>query len=484
MLLSFTVSNFRSFREEQAFSMVASNYQKDHADHLSPIPDDNNKTLPVAAIYGANGAGKTNLVKALNFLKTLVVQGTEPKKAISRQPFLLDKTGTSDPTEFKVLFCQGSHVFQYGVRVSDTHVLAEWLLLVRNTKEIVVFERATDEAGNVKVKCGPVLTEDTWGNHRTVAALAQVGALENQLFLHAISKTVRETHQGPIIEAVLSWFLNRLVIVGANTTVANLIEVISRDLSFTDFAGRFLRDVATGVDTLRADTIEIDETTLASLGWAPRIQEAFNNLEPGHTMVVPSADGWSAQLILEKGEDNKVRVRTLVAEHRTTDGSRMNLPFAEESDGTQRLVHLLPALYRPVSYPCVFVIDEIDRSLHPLLSKGFVREFLKLCGGAGKGNQLIFTTHDTAFLDLDLLRRDEIWFAEKKPGKSATELYSLADFKVRTDLKIDKSYMQGRFGAVPPSQAEFPDWVNKIIAELKQPRADNDSGADGNDTKP
>jgi hypothetical protein len=115
------------------------------------------------------------------------------------------------------------------------------------------------------------------------------------------------------------------------------------------------------------------------------------------------------------------------------------------------------------------VIDEIDRSLHPLLAKGFVRTFLQLC--AGKGSQLIFTTHETAFLDLELLRRDEIWFADKKQAEGTTELYSLADYKVRTDLKIDKAYLEGRFEAVPPIETELPNWVTEIMQELEPKRS-------------
>src|ERR1035441_5067257 len=97
MLLSFSIANFRSFREEQTLSMVASSRQPDHPEHLSPLSDDENKALPVTAIYGANGAGKSNLVKALAFLESLVLRGTEPKKPIGRRAFLLDEVNTTQP---------------------------------------------------------------------------------------------------------------------------------------------------------------------------------------------------------------------------------------------------------------------------------------------------------------------------------------------------------------------------------------------------
>jgi AAA15 family ATPase/GTPase len=188
-----------------------------------------------------------------------------------------------------------------------------------------------------------------------------------------------------------------------------------------------------------------------------------DDLPPGETANILSPDG--AELVVQKAEGTKLRLRTVKAEHVTADGDRVQLPFPEESDGTQRLTHLLPALHALRKGTGVFVVDELDRSLHPLLAKGFVRAFLE--AGAKQGSQLIFTTHETAFLDLTLLRRDEIWFADKSKIQGTTELYSLADYKVRTDMKIDKAYLQGRFEAVPPIEEELPDWVQQIMRELE-----------------
>ena len=194
------------------------------------------------------------------------------------------------------------------------------------------------------------------------------------------------------------------------------------------------------------------------------MRELVSNLSEGETHVIALKGGH--QLLIEKREGTKLRFRRMKSRHLTSGGTTITLPFSEESDGTQRLTHLLPALhFTAQDAPMVFVIDEIDRSLHPLLAKGFVRAFLAAC--ASKGSQLICTTHELAFMDLDLLRRDEIWFASKKLPEGSTELYSLADYKVRTDLKIDKAYLQGRFEAIPPIEAELPDWVQDIMRELK-----------------
>ena len=192
------------------------------------------------------------------------------------------------------------------------------------------------------------------------------------------------------------------------------------------------------------------------------LEEFVSDVPPGKKIALTAPDG--TELIVENRMMVRLR-RTIQSEHVTSDWSRVSLPFSEESDGTQRLMHLLPALHSICQGQCLFVIDEIDRSLHPLLAKGFVRAFLE--AASGRGSQLIFTTHEIAFLDLDLLRRDEIWFANKKLPEGATELYSLSDYKVRTDIRIDKSYLEGRFEAVPPIETELPDWVRQIMEELK-----------------
>jgi len=137
------------------------------------------------------------------------------------------------------------------------------------------------------------------------------------------------------------------------------------------------------------------------------------------------------------------------------------LELSQESDGTQRLLQLIPALHHLRTSSAVYFIDEIDRSLHPMLVRAFLESFLKSGGGQG---QIIVTTHESSLLDQDLLRRDEIWFAEKDYS-GATKLYSLIDFKVRNDLEIRKHYLQGRFGAVP-----FLGSIDRLVEEQGQAR--------------
>jgi hypothetical protein len=159
------------------------------------------------------------------------------------------------------------------------------------------------------------------------------------------------------------------------------------------------------------------------------------------------------RLLTSQGEDffrdedkGTIYHRQVTATHGCRGGKEKRLPISEESDGSQRLLHLLPALYRIAETNSVFVVDELERSMHPALARKFVEFFLK--AGGGSGSQLIFTTHESHLLDLDLMRRDEIWFTEKDDA-GATQLYSLADFKIRKDHRIGKGYLLGRYGAIP-----------------------------------
>ncbi|MCA9189830.1 MAG: AAA family ATPase, partial [Planctomycetales bacterium] len=171
--------------------------------------------------------------------------------------------------------------------------------------------------------------------------------------------------------------------------------------------------------------------------------ESLRSLKDIQAPAIAFGPGMS--LYLDPEDPSKVIRRNLAAKH-AVGGHSFSLPFQEESDGTQRFLNLLPALFHLQTRCKVFVIDELDRSLHPLLAHALLRFFVESCPGACQ--QLIVTTHETHLLDQDLLRRDEIWFTEKDENQQ-THLFPLTDMKVRKDLRIEKSYLQGRFGAIP-----------------------------------
>jgi AAA15 family ATPase/GTPase len=453
MLISLSITNFRSFYEEQTLSMVASQRQPDHPDHLSTIEALGQKLLPVAVIYGANGSGKSNLVKSLSFVQRLVIQGVQPGQPIGRQRFLFGTTDANEPSAFEVRFTAEDRSFNYGFKVTDKEVLEEWLDLLTSSGEINLFERVTRPDGTVTVEAGDAMTGDGFGDQKKVVALTKVGVRANQLFLAGIRETLEKTGQGPLIASVLSWFAS-IVVVSANASFGKLAEWVAKDSKFADFAGEFLRDSSTGVDRLRVETTELADS---SAGLPPEfLHKIMEDAKPGEVRTIPF--GSVGEILVERGEGNKLLIRTIRAEHISTDGKPVPLPFQEESDGTQRLTHLLPALFQLKEEHRLYIIDEIDRSLHPLLSRKFIEFFLKVC--KEHGSQIIITTHESNLMDLELLRRDELWFTEKNP-QGATTIYSMSDFKVRTDLKIEKGYLHGRFGAIP-----FLGNLDRLIEQL------------------
>jgi hypothetical protein len=194
--------------------------------------------------------------------------------------------------------------------------------------------------------------------------------------------------------------------------------------------------MGTEISDLHIEKAQLDAENL------PR--ELLTNLQAPteHETTIFGAD---MSLKLDPNDPARVIRRNLAARH-SVDGVAYSIPFQEESDGTQRYLNLLPALYHLTTSSKVFVIDELDRSLHPLLCHAYLKFFVESCPGACQ--QMIVTTHETHLLDQELLRRDEIWFVEKD-ARQQTQLISLADMNVRNDLRLEKGYLQGRFGGIP-----------------------------------
>lgn len=439
MIISFTIENFRSFNAETTLSLVASKRLNDHADHAVPIPgsDKQEHVLRLAVLYGANSAGKSNLVKALEFA---VTTATKPKKRTSgtgREVFRYS-TDERKPTVFDIHFMAENKVFRYGCKLDDYQILEEWLVQVKGKNETLVFERATDSEGKVKVVIGRRSLGDK------VKALALVGGPANQTFLATVMATVEREDVKGDLHAIIGWFTADCKIIHPDAHFGPMGSFLVDSDEFRQFASGFLKGASTGVSELIAKKEPItEEALLAMLPKAlhQRVREDLA-LRDGESTIIGLPD---CELIVESTGDNKFYRVSIVAAHDGHSGDSSLSEFLEESDGTRRLLELLPALYELSESGATYVVDEIDRSMHPLLVRMIVEYFLN----NAKGNsQLIITTHESSLLDLDLLRRDEIWFAEKDL-QAATSIHSLSDFRVRTDLEIRKHYFQGRFGGIP-----------------------------------
>jgi AAA15 family ATPase/GTPase len=441
MIVSFSVSNFRSFSSEETFSLSASNrLSGSHDAHAMSIPDSDQKVLRAGVLYGANGAGKSNLFKALRYLKSVALNRRERGSGTGREAFRLSGT-SNEPSSFDIQFIVADKLYRFGFKVDDQRISEEWLAQVIDKREKLLYERITDTDGKVTVEALGLK-----GPNGKLDALATVGGPQNQSFLATVNTTLETSDYGEELGEVLNWFKQGLKLIGPSSSFRQLGRYFANNPSCAEFASSFLKSVSTGVDHLDVSKKEITEEDLRNLlpeGFVSKLLKDVQEEEDG-TALVKLSEG--NELFIERTAENHFYRITIRSAHESIKGDFVPFDLVEESDGTRRLLNLMPALHSLHTSNTVFVIDEIDRSLHPNLVWEFLDFFLKSCSDCRA--QIIVTTQESNLLDLELLRRDEIWFAEKD-HTSATRLYSLTDFKVRTDLDIRKHYLQGRFGAVP-----------------------------------
>jgi len=427
MLISFSVSNYRSFGEEVTLNLVASNKLSDHRNHCVPIGETGKSVLRTAVLYGANAAGKSNLVRAMEFAQSLVIENRRKGPTVERFQFApqFEKL----PSSFEFRFLVDSRVFTYGFDLHKSRIENEWLTVLTGEEERVLFER--DAAGQTTVASTERLFPDGQELTKLLRNQAETPLRENQLFLNRLSE-LPASAQGATLNAVVQWLTSRLVILPADYRAPDLLDRLQSDSAFRDFSATFLRQVGTGIDELKVEESEIDAPPNL-----PRLSPPAGTARGQRSTLGDDVD-----LRPNPDDPSRLLVRTLLTYH-TVNGEKYPLQFRNESDGTRQLLHLLPVLADPAT---VFVVDELDRSLHPLMCQEFIRLFSESCPGAQR--QLIVTTHEAHLLDQDLLRRDEYWFVEKD-AQHQSRLTSLADFNIRKDLQIEKGYLQGRFGAIP-----------------------------------
>ncbi|MDH3349394.1 MAG: ATP/GTP-binding protein [Desulfobulbaceae bacterium] len=436
MLIQFTIENFLSFKEENTLNMLATT-DRHHKHHLLP----NKKKKPLlrtAALYGANGSGKSNLILGMAFAQNLILEGTRPDQRISVTPFKLDKSCWQAPCRFEFIINYNDTIYTYGFVVDDKEVKEEWLFAIYNVKEVPLFERITTSDGRIKVELGPSLVKKKAKKHQFINFIAE-GTRPNSLFLHELyEKNVAE------IMPVIDWFRVVLTIIRPETNYRDLIFDAHMNEQFLQFMGDFLRTADTGVDGIVTEKVEFEiEKFFPDLDES--LKSKLTNINANERVLLSSTGGKRFAMMREP--NGELALLKLKARHYFENTEEyIDFEIENESDGTRRLMDLLPALLHSKKHEKVYLIDEIDRSMHPLLSKMFLQTYLD-DRNCGKG-QLIITTHESQLLDRTLLRRDEIWFAEKDK-KGGSHIYSLSEYKVRNDLKLGKGYLDGRFGAIP-----------------------------------
>jgi uncharacterized protein len=439
MLVRFTVENCLSFRDRVELSMIASEEVHDHPEHVIRVGGENGiPVLKLGVIYGANASGKSNLVKALLMAGRLILNQTGAGKPIDRVPFKLDPACRERPTRFEFEMKLGSRYFAYGFSVSSVRVEEEWLFEVGRTKEFRIFERSGSE-----FEWGQLEFSNT--DEKSFLEFTARGTLHNRLFLSECrERNVRQNV--PAVKAiadVLEWFESGLIIALPDGSSQNIAFRVQSDESFRQQLTDYLRCFDTGLEGIDLEPIVVPEASFSD-----RIQAYLETLGAFRTVAGSPLDV-NPLAFVTREQEGSIRLWKLVSRHGRPNGMGHGTTFdmSEESDGTRRLMQLVPAMISMMTGDGVFVIDELDRSLHADVLHSYLANFLKY--SVGRSSQLIVTTHDTTLLRQHFLRQDEVWFVEKGNDQSS-RLISLQEYKdVDQSNDLQQDYLLGRFGGVP-----------------------------------
>jgi hypothetical protein len=412
MLVEFRVENFRSLREEQVLSLVASKDKTLQDTHtvstgLKAAPS----VLRSAAIYGANASGKSNLIKALQYMRGVVAESAtviQPGQTFAVQPFRLDAQSAKEPTAFEVTFIIDGVRYQYGFSMTPQRIVSEHLLVYKAFKPQRWYERRYDtQTGKDVYDFGPGLKgpKNLW----------EGATRPNALFL---SMAVQLNSDA--LRPVFDWFVNGLVIFNEQ---AQLSPQVSIQMLQQAEGRRQICDFLSAADISIADI------------------EVVTRKVPGQAVHFDLVAG-KTEVRSEEVEEHQLRFSHV------TEQGRAVFDLMDESNGTRNLLFLTGPVLDILRKGLTLVIDELDTSLHTLLVRELVRLFHRPEINTG-GAQLIFTTHDTSLLDApDLFRRDQIWFVEKDRDQ-ASELVSLSEFSPRKNEALERGYLMGRYGGIP-----------------------------------
>lgn len=410
MLIEFSVKNFLSFKNKVTLSMEKGNGDE-NLDNI--ISTNNLDLLKTTAIYGANASGKSNILKAFT-CAILMVRNSSLIPVGAKwnfiKPFLFDEVSKNKPSEFEFIFTVNNVKYRYFFSADANKIYDEALDAYYSQKPTNIFTRTKTnnyEFTNDKSKLESLATNNT----------------ENKLFL----STATTWNYDKTKDAYL-WFASAIDTYDSFKNIADkdLIAYSSGEENLKDFALKLLKEA----DILIKDmTVDYEEKEMDSTMV---------------DMLVPP--------LARTGDKFKVKNVNIELEHEVLDDNNnkhtYKLNFTEESSGTRVLFAFAPFLKRAFEKTKVIVVDELERSMHPALVEFIVKLFNNK--EINKANsQLIFTTHATNLLNLELLRRDQIWFTEKNPDNGVSDLYPLDSFSVRKDENIQKGYINGRYGAIP-----------------------------------
>lgn len=418
MLLQFQCKNHRSIKDEITFSMLTSS-DDSHEKKLIKNLGEGNYISRCASLYGANGSGKTSIISAILYMKQFVV-GSNSYQNESQIARLPHKLTVDSPTKYSINFEKNGIVYHYSFEYDDKEILAESLYYWPNGKKAMVFERTSKIVNN----------EPTFKFSTEFRKIGENCRGRLKSFKLLLSVAFSETNIEYIAD-VFNFFQNDLVILFSNEPSNWLqysIDMLKKDVELRKIFLDFLHSIGSDILDLALDTQIRTFSEKELLNFPPEVRPAFTN--------------------------QKLRLDILNLKYKDFD-----ININDESEGIKKLFAMVCPLIDIIRNNKLFFCDEIENSLHSSIVLEIIRRFFN---NEKSTAQLIFATHNTEILDLNIMRRDQIWFTELEKTERKTDLYSLSDIKnVRKDEAVQKGYIAGKYGAIPMINTE----IQKICEE-------------------
>jgi len=425
MLIEFNVENYRSFRDEANFSMVAakivSKDKKLDQENIIQV-DSKLSLLKSAVIYGANASGKSNLHAALRFMRWFILSSSKESQegeSIGTEPFRLSTETEKQPSVFEIVFILNKRKYRYGFEVTSQEVVSEWLFDTPTTRERKLFVR---ENKQIDVK-----------NPFSEGVGLDIRTRDNALFLSVVSQW-----NGKIAKEILRWFQSLSIADPSDIQNRRYTVKCFEDGSYKDEIVEFIKRLDLGINGIEIETIEPDLSKFSK-----GLQEKLT--EPQFSYL------------------RKTSITTFHWKYDQSGNKTFELFDLDthESEGTKRLFALAGLLIDTLKKGKILFVDEFDSSIHPLITCAIIDLFNSRDTNPNNA-QIVFITHDTNLLSHKIFRRDQIWFAEKDE-QGSTHIYSLAEYKipteecskeetfkkVRNDASFEDNYIHGKYGAIP-----------------------------------
>lgn len=419
MLLEFRFENFRSFKESASFSMLPVNSYKERPENVHAVEVPGTGTggvLTAAAIYGGNASGKTNLLRAVDFSRGLVIGAVHPAHLGRSQAFV----GNDAPMRFAYTFTKGGTRYEYDFSIDQAGVLEEELR-ARPKSERLVYRRVRREDGTYEVTQGSRYT----GIRTRLSGYADSGLVLGMLANYGV---------GPCADAI-EWF-------------ATDLSVLNRESPMPD-AMLLDRLAALGKEKFQRVIKAISSADLGIVGVQLDVDDMSEDERAAQRESADKLAGVFEALTGQKVNGIQTPDKKVALQFRhVIDGKGVGFGFDEESLGTRTMLDLAVDLIDAIDSGRTLFVDEVERSLHPVLLESLVSLFFDPEVN-DKGAQLVFTTHDLSFLRSGLMRRDQIWFVEKDAQTGSSEVYPLSSFSPRKDESVMNRYLYGAYGAVP-----------------------------------